>query len=837
MKLSLDWLSEYVTFTIKDPEEIARRLTAHVGEVDEVEMQGKYLKDCCVGKVLTFTKHPNADKLHICDVATDRGVKRVVCGGTNLRIGMMVAFAHIGAKVRWHGAEEQTLEPVQIRGEKSEGMICAAGELELDAMFPPQREEGERPVIELNMDPTSPSLHPPEADFGQRARLRGAGNGKWKIGTPLREVLGLNDVIFHVDNHAITHRADLFSHIGFARECSAIGIATWKKKPEFKSPKFAKQPFPFKFIVEEKKLMPRYCACTIAMEGLGETPEWMKERLRSVGSRSVNLPVDITNYVASEVGVPLHSFDIDDLKGDIHMRTSKEGEPLVTLDGKEWKLPEGALVLSDDEGIFDMLGIMGGLRSSIKASTRRMYLHSASLDPVSIRSTVIATGHRTDAATVYEKWIPHITTEQGFLRALQLLLEMVPGARVASKLASIGDNGTAKPIAFSAAYCRGRLGADIPEKTIVKVLHDLGCLVEVLKQKPQGRKGTRVQGESSMLVTPPLWRLKDCEGPHDLAEEVGRIYGYDNIPVTVPEASIAPPARDQRMHHLRNVLATLGYYELLPLSLLGPALVKKCNMDPEQCVRVGNPIGEDVSLLQPCVIPQLLDHASRSMLLIHDALKTFHWGNIFSADGSQTLAFGALLASRNETTPATEPFLRLKRDIFATLHRAGYEATVEATTNIPAVGHPGRVSDLTVNGQKVGKLFEVHPAVRASFDLPHRSAALTINLDALLKIAPNKRHATAVAQYPTITYDVTMTLDRKKELQKILEKIRNSSSLLTSVEVADIYSGKTLSKDQYNVTVRCTYRSPERTLTEEEVKKEQAKVEEAIKNQELGVHC
>ena len=794
MKLSLEWLSEFVTFTTTDPEEIARRLTAHVGEVDDVEIQGKYLKDCCVGKVSNLRKHPGADKLNLCNVETDRGVKNIVCGGTNLREGMLVAFAHVGATVK-HGDEKMTLKEAKIRGEKSEGMICAAEELELKDMFPAKKEDGERPVIELKVE-----------------------SGKWKVGMSLKEALGMDDVVFHIDNHAITHRADLFSHIGFARECVAIGIAKWKKKPEFKASKAGKQALPFKLIVEEKKLMPRYCACVIEIDGLGETPAWMKKRLRAVGWRPLNLPVDITNYVATEVGVPLHSFDLDDIRGDVHMRKAKEGEKITTLDGKEWKLPAGALILSDDEGIFDMLGIMGGLRSSTKNSTRRIYLHSASLDPVSIRFTVIATGHRTDAATVYEKTVPHITTEQGFFRALQLFLELAPGARAGSKIESYGDNGEGKPITFSASYAEGKLGTAIPEKTIVKIFEDLGCVVRAQKGTLRLGSGQASKKEKSLAVTPPLWRLKDLNGPHDLVEEVGRVYGFDKIPVTLPEASIAPPARDKRIHHLRDALGALGYMELVPLSLVGPELLKKCNLDPAKCVQVENPIGEEVSIMQPCVMPQILDHASRNMLLVGDALKTFHIGKIFLSGGGEVLAFGALIASRNETTPATEPFLRLKRDVLTALLHAGYQAEVTPGEPTPSTAHPGRVGDISVEGKTFGKLFEIHPAVRERFDLPHRAAGVTMDLDVLLKIAPKERHAKALPQFPAITYDVTMTLDRSKVLKGILEKIRISSPLLESVEVADIYSGKPLSKEQYNVTVRCTYRSPERTLTEEEVK-------------------
>ena len=543
MKLSLDWLSDFVTFTMKDPEKIAKAITAHTAEVEEVKVQGALLEQCCIGKVLSIEKHPNADRLNVCEVQTDKGKKRVVCGGTNLRVGMRVAFAHSGANLKSHDGEPMRLQKVTIRGVESDGMICAAIELDLQESFPPTPEQGARPVM----------------DFG---------DGTEGVGTSLAAYLGLGDVVLHIDNHAITHRADLFSHIGFARECVAIGIAKWKKKPStinHKPMNFSKIPIPFRFIVDEPRLMPRYCACTIHIDALGETPGWMKKRLEAVGFRSINLPIDITNYVASEIGVPLHSFDADDIKGTVHMRTAKEGEKIVTLDRKEFSLPDGALILSDDDGIFALLGIMGGLRSSTKESTRNIYLHSASLDPVSIRRTVIATGHRTDAATVYEKGVPHITTEQGFLRALQLFLELVPGARVTSKLESKGDNGKTKPITLDVAHVHSMLGIAIPEKKIVKILTDLECTVKT------PRRGV-------LMITPPLHRLGDLRGPHDLIEEIGRIYGYDAITEALPVASIAPPAREMRIHQMRDILKEHGYYELLPLSLLGPDALKKVEM-------------------------------------------------------------------------------------------------------------------------------------------------------------------------------------------------------------------------------------------------------------------
>ena len=322
MKISLNWLSDFVDFIEKDPNKIEEALTMSVAEVDEIETQGELLNNCCIGKVVSIETHPNADKLKLCNVKTDKGEKKVVCGGDNLNEGMLVAFAHIGAKVRWHGEEMMDLKKTKIRGEESEGMICASSELGLESLFP---HKTEKEIIRL-----------PEsfADF---------------VGKDLKESLGLNDIIFHIDNHAITHRPDLFSHFGFSRECVALGLATWKKDaPKFEDHSFSDKKMRLKNKVECKDEIYRYLSCEIKIDDVGTTPDWMKKKLEAVGLRSLSLPVDITNYVMLEVGMPLHSFDADDIKGDVTIRHAKGGEEIITLDEEKRVLPEGAIVLSDE---------------------------------------------------------------------------------------------------------------------------------------------------------------------------------------------------------------------------------------------------------------------------------------------------------------------------------------------------------------------------------------------------------------------------------------------------------------------------------------------------------
>jgi len=802
MKLSLAWLSDFVAFPEGNPQAIADIITAHTAEVDAVKRQGALLDRCCVGKVLSIKKHPDADRLLICKVHTDCGEKSVVCGGTNLREGMCVAFAHTGATVKWHGEELAKLEPVKIRGVQSEGMICAAAELELEEQCPPRPADGERPIMDL-------------------------GDGDTGVGQPLRTYFGFSDTVLDIDNHALTNRADLFSHVGFARECVAAGIATWKKKPQtsrpslglrppvqgkpvYKAPAFAKKPLPFKIHVDDKNLVPRYCACLLEIDGIGQTPDWMVKHLEATGWRSVSLPVDITNYVTMEVGMPLHSFDADDLKGDIRMRVSKRGEKIVTLDGVERTLPDGSVVLSDDEGIFDLLGVMGGLRSSTKEGTKRIFLHSAAVDPVSIRHTIIATGHRTDAATIYEKGIPHVTVSQGFLRALELFLELVPGARIVSSMDSWGDDGSPEPITLSVERVNATLGTALTAKEVTAVLRDLEFSVS--------------EKNGALTVLPPLHRLGDISGAHDLIEEIGRMFGYGRIASVMPADSTMLPARDHRLQKLRRALKEERYIEFLPLSLLGPDLLCKCNIDPASCAEIENPLGEELSLMQPCVLPRLLDHAEQNIKHVEDVLQTFHQGAIFGSDGDDCHAMGVLRAHRHAANLSCSSFLELKRDLSLAFAAVGYELSSQALSEPHAAAHPGRAADITVAGTKVGIFFELHPVIAKRFGLPERTSVALINLTALFAKEGKKKVAVPLPQFPSIVYDETVEFSHNRALGEAIEKARKTSELLENVEVADLYGKDELGVQRYKLTLRCTYRAQDRTLKEEEAKKVHEKV-------------
>jgi phenylalanyl-tRNA synthetase beta chain len=797
MKLSLDWIQDFVDLTEKDPQAIERRVTTGVSEVDDLEIQGAFLDKCCVGKIVALRKHPGADRLSLCEVATDQGIKKIVCGGTNLREGMKVAVAHVGATVRWHGTETVTLEKAKIRGEESEGMICAAEELEIQDRFPAKPADGERPIV----------------DFG---------DGDEGVGMSLKEYLGLGDIVLHIDNHAITHRADLFSHVGYAREFVALGLGTWKKNRKEPKITFAKKDVPYKFVNETEGLITRYTGCLLRIDGMGQTPDWMKRRLAATGWRSVNLPVDITNYVAMEQGMPLHSFDADDIKGDVHARGARKGETITTLDGIERELSEGAIVLEDDAGIFDLFGIMGGLRTSTTEKTRHVFIQAAIPDPVAIRKAVIGMGHRTDAATTYEKGVPRVTALRGLLRAVELFLELVPGAEVVSALQEWGDEGTAKPVTLPLAFVSSMLGTEVPETQIVAILESLEFTVEKGKNK----------GE--LTVTPPLHRLGDIRGPHDLVEEIGRVVGYNEIPSEAPVASAAPAPRSPRFHALRDALRVEGFTELVPVAFTGPATLHKCNLDIAEAIPVQSAIGEELSLLQTSTFPALLEHAERNIAHAGPQLKTFRTGHVFERPWREQPEISLLVADMHpEWEPHDlhhDPFLVLKRHLAQAFDALGLRLETATAGSPPDAAHPGRYADVLVTPKRntqggaepqlrLGLIYEVHPDVRARFRLEHRAAVATLDLGALLALPIPATAPVGVPQFPAVSYDVTFTLSQREQAGDVLKRLRSGEPLLESVEVADVYTGKPLAADQYNLTLRFVYRAPDRTLTEAEAQK------------------
>lgn len=792
MNISLNWLSDYIEWKLDDPHAIADRMTLCIAEVEEVIDQGAMLTHCCVGKITSVKQHPNADRLKLCTVETDKGDKQVVCGGTNLEEDMLVAFAHIGATVSWHGEETVTLEKTKIRGEVSEGMICAAEELGIEDLFPTHKEDGERPIVNLSRS---------DVEFS--------------VGQGLREALGRNDVVLDLNNTGIAHRPDLFSHMGIARECVATGIAEWKGEYREPTIAFTDTPLPFGLSLEEPDMVPGYAACIVKMNGQGETPDWMKQRLEATGWRSKGLLIDITNYVMMEWGVPLHSFDADSLQGDIAMRASADGEIIEVLDGSKHKLGAGAAVMSDDNGVFDVLGIMGGKRSGTTDDTTRILLHAPVLNPAYIRRGIRMTGLRTDAATVYEKGVPLASVQPAFLRALQLVLELAPGAAIDSECHAWGTLEEPAAIELREDKLERSIGS-APDATMVEqTLQALGCGI------------TTVSGGWS--VQPPAWR-GDLRIQEDLIEELARIHGYDHINPVLPHAPLQIPEHMKLTNMLTDTLVEQGYYEVVPLSLTSKSILTKAGEDTKKAVELASPLGEETAVLHTSALSGLLQHAARFMRHRDHDLHTFQATHVFQGT-KEWKEMGLLHCPAGTPSLGNMPALQMRTNVQTLLEQQGFQVNItQATKSLKPFMHPGRTAEVQVDGKGVGHVFEVHPTVCTAFDLPQRTAAAILNVSDLEQATTHVVSFQPLPQHPAITYDETVTWQQKKALSPELANAQSKSDMLEDIQLISLFEPKEREVGEYRVSLRFTYRAPDKTLTEAEAKKEHSEVLNALKH-------
>ncbi|MBN1258666.1 phenylalanine--tRNA ligase subunit beta, partial [Candidatus Peregrinibacteria bacterium] len=489
MKISLSWLQDFITLKEKDSHKIKDVITANTAEIETMERQGEHLEGIVVGKVAELSKHPNADALTLAKVDNGQEVLKVVCGGTNLKEGMKVALAQIGAVVKWHGTEVVKMEKAKIRGEESFGMICGADEIGLLEMFP---KKSEKEIVDLS-----------HLDV--------------RAGTPLAEALGLNDVVLDIDNHAITHRADLFSHRGFAREFVANNLGAWKKQKIFKMPA-TNSPAPINMTIKNKDVCSRYMGVYITGIEIADSPEWMKQKLSACGVRPISNIVDITNYVMLELGMPLHAFDLTQVKGKKWtMRKSKKGEITVTLDEKEHELLDDVVILEDGHEIFDLCGIMGGYTSGIGPHTKHIWLHSPVYNPTLIRRAMRGLAQVSDASIIYEKGVDDELAADGLYRAAELILRLCPKAKVASKVMDIRNvKPETRKLDLKHAQIERLVGQKIAPKETEKILKDLGFAL--------------VKKAGGYSATVPSWRFGDVHLEADLIEEIARVHGYNNIP-------------------------------------------------------------------------------------------------------------------------------------------------------------------------------------------------------------------------------------------------------------------------------------------------------------------
>lgn len=797
MKISLNWLQQFIHLTETDPQKICDVLTEKSAEVDNIIDIGKGFESVVSGKILEISPHPDADRVRVAKTDVGDGtLRQIICGAKNIEVGQVVPVALPGAVLPGDFA----IEARKMRGVMSEGMLCSGKELGLT-------EDADGIMI---LD------------------------SKVSLGEPIADVLGLNGVILDIDNQAITNRPDLFSHIGFAREFVALGLGKYKaitndklqmtnvsgdlrndltqtfkiypsdiqKNIEEAIKNAPSTSLPLTFKVQNPEICPARAEVVIENVKIEPSPDYMQNRLRECGIRPINNIVDISNFVMLELGMPLHCFDLETIGGDkITMRESKKGEKVVTLDSITRELPEGVIIQEDNQKVFDLAGIMGGENSEISDSTTKVLVHVPVYDPIRIRKAAMALGHRTDASTIYEKRVPNASVMPGILRTVQLLLEMCPEAKVASRIEFVEHvPSKERTISLPKKMASRIIGTQIPDEEMIGIL-------ESLDFEMQG------QTESELIVGIPPHRLQDVSLPEDLAEEIVRVYGFNTISAHAPEVFIRPAALTP-LRWLRreasDLLTAHGFYEALNFAFLGSELLQKCGIQPDDSfVEIANPISADMSLMRQSLLPRLLEKAGEN-IKHHNTFSLFEIGKTFVKVSDEEVAEATMLSGMS----CGPDFFEVKgvlEDIFDSLHLPLRLGELKNPSPFAAVG-----AEIFIGGSSIGEIAEPKKAIKKAFDLPDHVAYFSLDLSEIAEFPQKHVSVSSAPKFPEIVLDISVLADKNAYSSDILRVVNKVDPLVISSELLEIYEGDDLPEGKKSITLRFVFRAPDRTLSSEE---------------------
>jgi phenylalanyl-tRNA synthetase beta chain len=788
MYLSLDWLKDYVDIPKSlTPEELGLRLTMHTVEIDGVFKEADKFKNVIVGKIKSVRMHPNADKLRIAIVEVPGKELTIVCGAPNIEAGQRVPVAMIGA-VLPNGME---IKPAEIRGEKSEGMLCAADELGLGS--------DHSGILILDK--------------------------KAKIGEPLGQLLKLKDVIYEVDNKSITNRPDLWGHYGMAREIAAFLGAKFKDyKTSASIMANAASEFKVNVRVEDKKLCPRYMAVAIDGIKIKASPEWMQKRLLAAGVRPISNIVDITNYVMLEFGQPLHAFDKKYLcaaeakECDIIIRRAGKGEIIATLDGEKRELDEEVLVIADKEKAIAIAGVMGGENSEISDDTESVIIESANFDFISVRKTSQRLGLRTEASARFEKSLDPNLCETAAIRTVELIKQICPEAKIIGLMADEKSFQLNQgPIEISMHWLNKFIGQELDNKRVIKILGNLGF------------EATKKEKVISVLI--PTWRAtKDISIKEDLAEEVARIIGYDHLENVMPLVAMIPPERNMEWELLKKIRLCLSgspaMTEVYNYSFVGEEQLQKLGLDSSSHLKLMNPIVKQHSLCRLSLVPNLLGNIKTNQARFDD-IKLFEIGNIYSSlEGSmkkggndlsnlpfQEKRIGLIFAGENRDNV----FFEAKGAIENLFAKFSLNPFFEPLENGQVWSEAGANTLISVDGKEIGMLSLVNREALKRLGIKKQVAVAEISVREFQKAeAQKQKKFTGFEKFPPVIRDLAFVINKKTLYNDIRKEIINFHEYIKSVDLFDVYLGDKIGKDKKNMAFHIIYQT-DRTMTAVEI--------------------
>jgi len=791
MKVSTRWLSEYVA--LPPLEELVRRLTMAGLEVEAVDRPGAALAGVVVAQIQESAPHPNADKLSVTKVdAGGAAPLQIVCGAKNYKVGDKVPLATVGTKLP--GGTE--IKKAALRGVESSGMLCSARELGL-------------------------------AEDASGLMILDAG---LKPGTPIAEALGLDDAVLEVN--VTPNRPDALSHLGVAREIAVLTRSALKKPAvELKEGARAAGEV-VKIRIDDPARCPRYAGRVVEGITIGPSPAWMKQRLEVCGVRSINNVVDVTNYVMLESGQPLHAFDLDKVGGpEIVVRLAKPGETLTSLDGKARALDPDDLVIADREKATGIGGVMGGAESEVSASTKRVLLEVANFQPSTVRRSAKRHALHTEASHRFERGVDVGGVPWVIDRAAALLAELGKGTVLKGRVDVYPTPVKLRRVRLRDEKVRGLLGVEIPRAESRRILEALGFGVV-------GEPGPGV-----VEYEVPAGRV-DVEREEDLIEEVGRIHGYEEIPVQMPRgvAELLPvPESFERDDRVREALGGHGFDEVLNYSFISPKEQPWVAPGPlsqmgqerfEQWIAVSNPLSLEQSVMRESLYAGLLQNAARNLRHQPDMLRLYELGRVYRADpegGKQRRPVakeplhvaGVLWGLREGRTwtskDAAVDFYDAKGAVEAVLAGLGIRgATYEPREGAPY--HPRASAAVKVEGEEVGTLGELHPKVAKAMGVPPALYLFELDVDALGKRARLTPAFQEFGKYPAVLRDLAVVVDAGMPQEALRAVIREvGGALLEDATVFDVYAGKQIPEGKKNVAYALRYRAADRTLTDAEV--------------------
>ena len=792
MIVTYNWLKEFVDFDLS-PDALAELLTMIGLEVEGVQKIGADLDEVVVAIVREKAQHPNADKLSLCQVDNGKEVLTIVCGAQNFKAGDTVALAQIGAVL----PGDFRIKRSKIRGAESFGMLCSEKELGL-------ADESEGIMI-------LPSDLP--------------------LGAPAFEALGLKDVIFEIG--LTPNRADCLSMIGIAREIAAM-LGQKVKYPSYdvmeNGPAIDTVA---RISVRDAKLCPRYMARYLTGCTVGPSPSWMVNRLNAVGIRSINNVVDITNYVLLEFGHPLHAFDHRLLAGgSVIVERAADGEKFVTLDEQERELVNQDLTIRDAEKAIALAGIMGGENSEITDSTTDILLESAYFEPSAIRRTARRLGMHTEASHRFERGADISILPRALDRAATLMAELAGGKLAVGSIDVYPTPVHPRVISVRIDRIACILGIEIPLDEVIRIFHNL----EFTVQCPE---------PGILYVTVPTYRV-DIEREIDLIEEVARLNGYEKIPVTMPKIrafSDRPSSHQVLERKLRELLVAHGLSEVITYSFVNPSVFNKILLDENDPrrypVEVLNPLSEDQAVMRTTLLPGLLDVTARNLSFRLLNVQVFELRRIYLPVAGSELpvepvyAAGVLTGSRDPESwnRTTEPFdfydvKGILENIFESL---GISGVLFEARELAAYYHPGKACNVYSGQVHIGSFGEIHPTVQENYGIEKPLYYFEINFEKLLSLCTEVTSVSPPPRFPDTFRDIAMLVQDEIETGVVLDCIRgNKIKEMENVELFDLYKGSGIPEGHKSIAVRVRYRSPERTLTDEEVNRYQEQVVQSV---------